>query len=158
MASFTLKATERNLKIADYLSVEPHLKISREREHIRVEFGGMLSISRLEIDAVAGGIADKEWRELAKEIRQTLAGAKIREFTDIIIGIWPLRKEGVFVRLDSFEKRLIQEAAETEHRTISDFVRMAALEKADQALIKKSMIKKRVEATKKQTRETEIYG
>jgi hypothetical protein len=157
MASFVLRMTERNLKIADFIGTEPHVVTRREDDRIQIEFGGMLSISRIEIDA-AIGLTDKEWRELGREIKKTLKGAKVREFSDLAIGIWPVRKGGIFIRVNDFEKELLERAAKTEHRSISDFIRMAALEKADQVLIMKTAIEKRVKSKLKRPQETEIYG
>lgn len=158
MPSFILPLNEINKKIVDFYEGCDRVEAKKRDGRIFVYFNGGLTILRMEVDAAAGSITDKEWRDLIRDIKKTLKGAKIRGFSDIDIRIYPLRTEYAHLRLDPLEKELILDAAKTEHRSLSDFVRMAALEKADQVLIKKSMIKERVEATKKQAKETEIYG
>lgn len=135
MPRFTLKLTDRNLKIAEFLEdAERHIKTIRQKDSVTIKFGSGLTIFRLEISCITGGITDAEWKDLAKEIKSTLIGAKIREFSDQVIGIRPLRNRGVYIRLNAIEESLIREAAKLEGRTLSDFIRMAALRASDEVL------------------------
>lgn len=142
MPSFVLEATERNLKIAELVGSRRYVKVNKQNNSILVQFEEGLMFSRIEVDDATEGITDREWRNLAKEIKRSLKGAKVRELTDQIMGIQPLRKEGIFLRLTPIERSLIRKAAKLEHRTVSDFTRMAVLNAADNIFDRKRTLEK----------------
>lgn len=82
-----------------------------------------LKLSKLEMGSVILDLTDNDWRLLGKEIKHTLHGGKVREFTNWVIDIEPLRTKRLFVRLTPFEEEEIKEAAKAEKKTVSDFIR-----------------------------------
>jgi hypothetical protein len=132
MPSFRLRINELNLKIAERLEASEHfVKIKKDGE-IHVEFQYGLTISRIALGDVSKDLTEKDWRNLANEIKNTLVGAKIREYSDQIIGIQPLRTEWIHVRVNPVEKALILDAAKLQKRRVADFARIALLKAADE--------------------------
>jgi hypothetical protein len=84
-----------------------------------------------------------------RQIKRTLVGAKVRDFNSALIGIHPLRTERVYIRLDPLEKALIADAAKIEQKTITDFIRAAALRMAEEVFDRETLKKmqKRKEAS-----------
>ena len=160
MISFSLPMNAVNLKIARFYEDGEHVKVAVSGNKIVVNLTHGLTIFRIDVEGIARAFTDKEWRDLAEQIKSTLKGAKIREFTDLAIGIQPLRSKDIHLRINPIEFDLIRNASREDHRSISDFIRMAALEKAEQVLEIKSEFKKRLklESKRKLSQETEIYG
>jgi len=157
MPSFTLRLNDTNYKIAKLYEDGENIKTAISGDSITVSFAYGMTILRMEVDAIKT-LTDKEWRNLAKEIKSTLKGAKIRELTDLAIRISPLKTKDVHLRISPLELELIRKAAEKVHKSTPDFIRMTALEKADQVLIAKTEIEERVKSKLKRPQETEIYG
>jgi len=133
MPHFTLRLNKANLKIAEAIkNAADDVKVDVQDGFIRVSFKYGLNISRLELGPVGNDLTPNQWNALAKEIRQTLVGAKVREFNSMLIGIHPLRTERIDIRLDPLEKALIKDAARIEQKSITDFIRAAALRVADE--------------------------
>jgi len=133
MPWFRLRANELNLRIAERLEAsERFVKVKKENGEIRVEFQYGLTISRITLGSVSRELSEKDWRNLVKEIKSTLVGAKIRECSDQMIGIQALRTQWIHIRVNPVEKALILDAAKAQGRTIADFVRIASLKVADE--------------------------
>lgn len=131
MTSFTLPENELNMRIAKALKEknEQYVKTRIHEGKIEVAFAEGLIIHRSDIDISSGvDLTDKEWNTLAKEIKKTLKEAKT--FHDKkTIEIMPLKTKMVCVRFNPIDIGLIKEAAKLQKRTISEFIRMAAIER-----------------------------
>ncbi|MEM3078660.1 MAG: DUF1778 domain-containing protein, partial [Nitrososphaerales archaeon] len=125
MMRFEISATPLHLKVASYLEQAYDAKIKIERKIIVAINKNLygLKLSKLEMGSAIPDLTDNDWRFLGSEIRQTLRGGKIRELTNWIIDIEPLRTRRIYVRLTPFEEEEIKEAAKVEKKTISDFIR-----------------------------------
>jgi len=133
LPSFKLNANKLNEMIAKRLEeTERYVDVRLEAGTIHVEFQYGLTISRLTLGEIAKELSDRDWRNLAKEIKSTLVGAKVRELNDQTIGIQPIRTEWIHVRVNPIEKALIADAAKARGKTIADFVRIAALKVAEE--------------------------
>jgi len=159
MTSFTLHKDKCNVRIAKAIKEEnkDYVQINTENEELHISFQAGLTIIRSAIeDALKKEISDEEWKALAYEIKKTLSGGKIREFNKNIIGISPLKTERIFIRLDPLEKTFITEAAKQEGRTISDFVRLAAIERARDVFAEETVRRMKEEA-REEERKTRTY-
>ncbi len=151
MASFKLRINEKNLKIAQFMEVAGKaVKVLQENGDILVKFRYGLNISRLEVGSIIKGFTDGDWRAFVEEIKSTLKGAKIREASDMVVRLRSLRTEDIHIRLDPLERETIEEAARLEGKSLSDFIRAAALRRAgetfDEEKAKKMAKQKREES------------
>jgi len=130
---FTLRLNKTNLRIAEAIkNAVDGVKVDVREDGILVSFDYGLNISRLELGSVGMDLTPGQWNALAREIKKTLVGAKVREFNSMLIGIHPLKTERIDIRLDPLEKALIVDAARIEQKSITDFIRTAALRLADE--------------------------
>ena len=159
MTSFTLHKDKCNLRIAGAIKEEnkDYVQIHTENEELHISFQAGLTITRSAIeDALKREMPNEEWKALANEIKKTLSGGKIREFNENIIGISPLKTERIFIRLSPLEKTFIAEAAKQEGRTISDFVRIAAIERAREVFAEET-IRRMEEKAKEELKKVRAY-
>ena len=155
MPMFKLRINENNRKIADFLeAAERGVEVLQDGKNILVKFKYGLHISRLEIGSIIREFTDNDWRSLIKEIKNTLTGAKLQMVSDVSIGMRPLRTEDVHIRLDPLERETIEEAAVMEGRSLSDFIRSAALKRASEVFDRE---KARRMAERKRREESHMY-
>jgi hypothetical protein len=150
MPHFILKLNKRNLEIAEAIKkVADGVKVEVLEDGIRASFDYGLDISRLELGSAGVNLTPSQWNALAREIKRTLVGAKVRDFNSALIGIHPLKTERIYIRLDPLEKALIADAAKIEQKTITDFIRAAALRMAEEVFDRETLKKmqKRKEAS-----------
>ncbi len=128
--------------------------VSINKDRIRVSFKHGLNITLCDVgtDVI---VYEEQWRNLMKEIKRTLVGAKIREFNNALIGISPLRERRTSVRLSHEEMRLVRKAAEMCYTSITDFARTAVLKKADEVFNKETL--RRMEERAEKDRKTPPY-
>jgi hypothetical protein len=138
MPSFTLKATRRNLKIAEAIKKaynDADVDVQSDEIHISFKYGLSLSVLDIGFDIIC---CDEHWRDLMREIKRTLKGGKIREFNRMLIGIAPLRPRRITFRLSRTEMELVRKAADICKTTFSDFARTAVLKAVDVAFDKET--------------------
>lgn len=129
--------TKRNLAVAEWLKrTSENVKVVREKNVIKVFFEETLVIPHVDL-AVQIGISIEEWRVLAREIKETLENGRLHEHGDEILSIRPLRTESLHIRLTPVEDEFIRRAAEFKHATLSEFVRRAILNAAEEVIRKK---------------------
>jgi uncharacterized protein (DUF1778 family) len=156
MIRFEIRATPLNLQIAGYLERAHDVK-TKIGQRIVVSSEGNpygLKLSKLEMGSAILDLTDNDWRLLGKEVRRTVRGGKVREFTNWIIDIEPLRTQRVYVRLTPFEEEEIREAAKVEKKTISDFIRGKVLQGVAETSNRETILRQ-VLARKREQRERE---
>lgn len=141
---FELHMNENNLKIAEFLKASGKCsEVRHENDRIIVKFKFGFTIHRLHIGSIIKGFTDRDWRLLTNEIRRTISGARVCELSDLAIGIHPLKTELIRVRMDPLEKETLQEAAVLAGKSLSEFIRSAALKEASEVFDKKTVTKRR---------------
>ena len=142
MPMFKLRATENNLRIAEFLeTAERGVKVERHRDEILVKFKYGFTITLLEVGSIIRGFTRRDWRNLIKEAKETIVGGKVQEFSDASFGVRPTKSERIYIRLDPLEKETIQEAAVLEGKSLSEFIRSAALKAASEAFDKETAMR-----------------
>jgi hypothetical protein len=153
MTTFIISATERNRRFAEFLKKLGIATSFIEREDkIQVELPAGFHLLRASVEDAVGNLTDIEWRNLIKEIKRTVKGARVIA-DNLRFQLVPYRTQRLFLRISPIERGLIKRAAEIEHRSISDFVREATLEKADSVLVVSERQKKEEKPRAKQETE-----
>ncbi len=137
--SFRLKNNEKNATIAEYLQATENVLVERNEKEIVVKFDHGFTITRLELGSIIRDLTDSDWRELINEVKGTIKGGKVEVFSHMSFGVRPTRSELLIIRLDPSEKQILQEAATLEGKTLSEFVRNAALRVAGEVFNRKSI-------------------
>lgn len=132
MPSFELRRSEVNAAVVDWLKKQAEIKVEDHKGSIRIYFSEMLSIPRVELH-----VSDDAWARLLSELRMTLNGGHLKVYRDEILTIHPVRNRCLQVRLDLLDDDLIRRAAGYARKTLSDFVREAALSEAKRVLEKR---------------------
>jgi len=155
MPSFRLKLNKRNLAIANALKEAKgdYVTIQEKGNEIDISFKEGLIITRFDLGDIGKELTDSGWNALLREIKKTLSGAKVRDFNSELIGIHPLRTEIISMRLTPLERSFIEDAAEIEERSLTDFIRTAALMMANEVLNMEKL--RRLEEERKQQEQEE---
>lgn len=155
MPMFKLRVTENNLRIAEFLeAAERAVKIEKREGEILVNFKYGFTVTFLEVGSIIKGFTRRDWRNLINEVKDTVVGAKVQEFSDVSFGLRPIKTERIYIRLDPLEKETIQEAAVLEGKSLSEFIRSAALRLASEAFDKKTAMRM---AERKRKEESQSY-
>jgi len=126
MQSFTLQHNAKNLRIAEIIrACTPECKIEVTKKAIAVTLKYGLSLSLLDLSMQGVELTDSEWRALFREIKSTLQGGKARMVNPGLISISPLKTELLTIRITPLEKKMIEEAAKLQHKTVARFIREA---------------------------------
>jgi len=152
MTTFSISKNERHEKFADFLQNLGLVTTVRKTAHrIEVELPAGFHLLRMEVDG-AVPFTDREWRNLVKEIKKSVKGARVIA-DNAHLRLEPHRTQVIVLRVTPIERGLIKRAAEIEHRSVSDFVREAALERADSVLVVSERQKKEEKPSAKQETE-----
>jgi len=144
MPSFKLPLNERNAKIAEFIeAAEQLVKVSVQADSVLVKFERDLALFRFMLEGAAGILTQRDWLNLFREIKSTLTGGKIREMSDQVIRIQPLRRHVICTRLSDEEFETVRKAASEQRESISAFVRNAVLSVADKVATEKERRKSR---------------
>jgi len=139
MPSFRLSLNPKHLAIAEYLqSAERGVKFEVKDREIAVEFEYGFAVFRIEVTSLVPDLTDADWGNLISEIKRTVSGAKVREFSNMSFGVRPTRVHDIHVRLDAAERHLIEEAAVLDGKSLSEFIRSTALKAASEVLNRKT--------------------
>jgi uncharacterized protein (DUF1778 family) len=139
MPSFRLSLNPKHLAIAKYLkSAERELKFEVKNHEIIVEFEYGFTVFKVEVASLIPDFTDADWSNLISEIKRTVTGAKVREFSSMSFGVRPTRVHDIHVRLDATEKHLLEEAAVLDGKSLSEFIRSTALKAASEILNRKT--------------------
>lgn len=139
MPSFRLSLNPKHLAIAEYLkSAERGLKFEVKNREIIVEFEYGFTVFRVEVASLVPDFTDADWSNLISEIKRTVFGAKVREFSSMSLGVRPTRVHDIHVRLDAAERHLLEEAAVLDGKSLSEFIRSTTLKAASEILNRKT--------------------
>jgi len=158
LTSFTLAENKLNTKIAEALKEKnkQYVKTAIREGRIEVTFAEGLIIHRSDIDILTDiDLTDEEWNTLAKEIKETLKGARMFH-NKKTIEIVPLKTRMICIRFNPIDMEIIKDAAKDEKRTISDFIRVAAIERA-QEIFKKETVERMEKRAREEERKTRTY-
>jgi uncharacterized protein (DUF1778 family) len=151
MTAFSISRNERHERFAEFLkALGLASAVRKTADRIEVELPAGFHLLRMEVDR-AVSFTDREWRNLVKEIKKSVRGARVIA-DNAHLRLEPHRTHVIVLRVTPIERGLIKRAAEIEHRSISDFVREAALEKADSVLV----VSERQKREEKPKREVEF--
>lgn len=132
MPSFKLPLNERNMEIAEFIeTAEQLVKVKIQANSVLVKFERDLALFRFMLESAAGIFTERDWLNLFREIKGTLTGGKIREMSDQVIRIQPLRRHVICTRLSDEEFEIVRKAASEQRESISAFMRDAVLSVAD---------------------------